>query len=128
MCEDSSCGTYILISRHYNILLLHLLLKTFITVTHTTIISEPCLEGEVRLNNLYTPKTIQDYFKDPYQLEDFFIKINKEELAQGKVEICVDGMWGTICEGGTWNNNAASVACHQLGFSRFGMYVRGCQV
>ncbi|CAI8021725.1 Fibrillin-2 [Geodia barretti] len=79
-----------------------------------------CMQGEVRLNNLYTPETIEDFFRNPHQLQDLFIREDKKELARGKVEICVDGVWGTICEGETWNNSAASVACHQLGFSRFG--------
>ena len=82
------------------------------------------MQGEVRLNNLYTPETIEDIFRNPHQLQDLFIREDKEELARGKVEICVDGVWGTICEGETWNNSAASVACHQLGFSRFGMCCR----
>ena len=28
--------------------------------------------------------------------------------------------WGTVCEGNSWNNKAASVICSQLGFSRWG--------
>ena len=78
------------------------------------------MEGEVRLNDLYMPNTIEEYYRKPSLLKDLFIRENKEELGRGKVEICVNGMWGTICEGETWNNSAASVACHQLGFSRFG--------
>jgi hypothetical protein len=81
---------------------------------------QQCMQGEVRLNNLYTPETIEDFFRNPHQLQDLFIREDKEELARGKVEICVHGVWGTICEGESWNNSAASVACHQLGFSRFG--------
>ena len=33
----------------------------------------------------------------------------------------MDGTWGTVCDGTMWNHHAASVACHQLGFSRFGL-------
>ena len=85
--------------------------------THTN--TEPCLEGEERLNNLYYPQTMEDYYQNPHQFQRFLIK---DELSRGKVEVCVNGNWGTVCEGDSWNNTAASVACNQLGFSHLGMY------
>ena len=38
----------------------------------------------------------------------------------GRVEVCVDGQWGTVC----FNNQEeiAGVVCSQLGFSSTGMY------
>ena len=40
----------------------------------------------------------------------------------GRVEICYDNHYGTICHNG-WNQQDASVVCAQLGFEREGMYV-----
>ena len=36
-------------------------------------------------------------------------------LLAGVVEVCVNTRWGTVCEN-NWNDMAASVVCHQLGY------------
>ena len=47
------------------------------------------------------------------------IRLRGSTSRSGRVEICVDGTWGTVCDDG-WSYNDARVACRQLGFPTLG--------
>lgn len=40
---------------------------------------------------------------------------------EGRVEICINETWGTICDD-FWETNDASVACQALGYSRLSKF------
>ena len=54
-------------------------------------ITDDCVDGDVRLQD-------------------------GTDISNGRVEMCQNGIWGSICSNG-WDHIDASVVCRQLGYS-----------
>ena len=65
-----------------------------ISFMYTVPVEEQCLTGDVQL-------------------------VNGSSLA-GRLEVCFNGVWGTVCHFG-WTAPAATVVCKQLGFDSSGV-------
>ena len=74
----------------------------------------PCRDGDVRL---IPAGSAQNFYLGLTQLTTFDY-INTY-LSRGRVEMCVGGSYGSVCNS-QWDNSAASAVCSQLGFSPYG--------
>ena len=53
--------------------------------------------------------------------------VNGSSVA-GRVEVCFNEVWGTVCKNTHWNNSHATVVCRQLGLNATGWDAHGMNV
>lgn len=80
---------------------------------------ENCMEGNIRLvagNSAY------DFYQGA-EMGNSDVNYIDDALSQGRVEICIEGSYGTICAnaGQGWSNEDAAVVCSELGFTKYGV-------
>ena len=53
------------------------------------------------------------------------IRLGDGAVLRGRVEVCINGTWGTICDH-HWTQQEASVVCSHLGYSPYGIKYSWC--
>ena len=48
--------------------------------------------------------------------------VNGSDSSEGRVEICINDEWGTVCDD-VWSDNNADVVCRQVGDYSSGQFV-----
>lgn len=43
--------------------------------------------------------------------------VNGSLASEGRVEVCVNSVWGTVCDAMGWGREDAEVICRQLGYT-----------
>eukprot|EP00731_Ephydatia_muelleri_P031789 Em0023g296a len=74
----------------------------------------PCRDGDVRL---IPAGSAQNFYLGLTQTTPF--DYTNMYLSRGRVEMCVSGSYGSVCNS-LWDNSAASAVCSHLGFSPYG--------
>ena len=83
-----------------------------------------CMDGAVRL---LVGSGTDYYLGTTHYDSSYYSKPGMDGLLRGRVELCMNGSFGQVCDN-QWTNQDASVACRGLGLSPYGhlLYNSAC--
>ena len=76
-----------------------------------------CTHGDVRLA---VGENVDSFYQGLTDYNSAYY--DKDGLVSGRVEVCVSGRYGSVCQT-PWTEEDASVVCKQLGYSEYGTCV-----
>ena len=59
--------------------------------------------------------------------DDYDILYFRDRFPRGRVEVCISGIWRTVCNS-LWNNQQASSVCELLGYSPYGEMIHWAKI
>ena len=76
------------------------------------------MNGSIRL---VVGNSAEDFYQGD-EMDNSDVNYIDDTLSQGRVEICIQGSYGTICADSDqgWSNEDAAVVCNELGFTKLG--------
>ena len=88
--------------------------------THSQDAGVQCVARELHSHRYILNRYLQPSFVFCTVCSHGSIRLRNGSTMSGRVEVCLNGDWGTVCDDG-WTAVDANVACGQLGYSRSGM-------
>ena len=76
-------------------------------------------EGDCSHNLFHIIHVIEYFIASVANCTNGAVRLRGGDSTYGRVEVCVNGLWGTVCSD-FWDYEDASVICNQLGFSPYG--------